>query len=63
MNSKQRFQAGLLRFALILSLTCHYAAAQQTLGAITGTVKDASGAVVPDVTVKARNLGTNLEVT
>ena len=38
-------------------------AAQQTLGAITGTVKDSSGAAVPDVTVRARNAATNLEVT
>ncbi len=37
--------------------------AQQTLGAITGTVKDASGAVIPGVTVKARSISTNLEVT
>ena len=37
--------------------------AQETLGAITGTVKDASGAVVADAAVKARNLATNLEVT
>jgi hypothetical protein len=36
--------------------------AQQTLGAITGTVKDSSGAVVPGATVKARNIATNLEV-
>jgi hypothetical protein len=36
--------------------------AQQTLGAITGTVKDVSGAVIPGVTVKARSLSTNLEV-
>jgi hypothetical protein len=38
------------------------AIAQQTLGAITGTVKDSSGASIPDVTVKARNAATNLEV-
>jgi hypothetical protein len=63
MNSKQRFHAGLFCFALVLSFTRHYATAQQTLGAITGTVKDVSGAVMPDVTVKARNIGTNLEVT
>jgi hypothetical protein len=37
-------------------------AAQQTLGAITGTVKDASGAVIPGVTVKARSISTNLAV-
>jgi hypothetical protein len=36
--------------------------AQQTLGAINGTVTDASGAAVPDATVKAHNLATNLEV-
>ena len=35
---------------------------QQTLGAITGTVTDASGAVVADATVKAVNYATNLEV-
>ena len=36
--------------------------AQQTLGAITGTVTDPSGAVVSDATVRALNLATNLEV-
>ena len=36
--------------------------AQQTLGAITGTVKDASGAVIPDAAVKTRNIATNLEI-
>jgi len=36
--------------------------AQDVLGGITGTVKDATGAAVPDVTVRARNIGTNLEV-
>ena len=37
--------------------------AQQILGAITGTVKDATGAAVPDATVKAVNAATNLSVT
>jgi len=37
--------------------------AQQTLGAITGTVKDGSGAAVPGATVKALNIATNFAVT
>jgi len=36
--------------------------AQQTLGAVNGTVTDSSGAVVQGVTVKAHALATNLEV-
>jgi Carboxypeptidase regulatory-like domain len=36
--------------------------AQETLGAITGTVKDPTGAAVPGATVKATNTATNLEV-
>ena len=36
--------------------------AQDVLGGITGTVKDATGAGVPDATVRARNIDTNLEV-
>jgi hypothetical protein len=38
------------------------ASAQLTLGGITGTVTDPSGAVVSDATVKAINIATNLEV-
>lgn len=38
-------------------------ASQQILGAITGTVKDSSGAAVPDATVQAVNTATNLTVT
>jgi hypothetical protein len=39
------------------------ASAQETFGAITGTVTDSTGAVVADATVKARNVGTNQEIT
>jgi len=49
-------------FALVVSLA-QVTSAQQTLGAINGTVTDASGAVVQGVAIKARNVGTNLEVT
>ncbi len=37
--------------------------AQAVLGGITGTVKDSTGAAVPDATVKAVNTETNLSVT
>jgi hypothetical protein len=37
--------------------------AQQTLGSIVGTITDSSGGVVSKVSVKARNLGTNLTQT
>src|SRR3984957_19795472 len=51
-------------FALILSLlSASSAIAQETLGALNGTITDSSGAVVQGVTVKARALATNLEVT
>ena len=36
--------------------------AQDVLGGITGTVKDSTGAAVPDATVRAQNVDTNLEV-
>jgi Carboxypeptidase regulatory-like domain/TonB dependent receptor len=48
--------------ALSLAFLMQIASAQQTLGAITGTVTDPSGAVVSDATVKAVNIATNLEV-
>ncbi len=50
-------------FALIAGLAaCGALIAQETVGAITGTVKDSSGAAVPGATVKALNVATNLEV-
>ena len=48
--------------ALSLAFLMQIASAQQTLGSITGTVTDPSGAVVSDATVKAVNIATNLEV-
>jgi hypothetical protein len=53
-----------LFFFILLSVVLVNSAsfAQQTLGAITGTVTDQSGAVVSGATVQAVNLATNLEV-
>ena len=48
--------------ALSLAFLMQIASAQQTLGSITGTVTDPSGAVVSDAVVKAVNIATNLEV-
>ncbi len=49
---------------LALALAGHLPSrAQQIFGGITGTVTDASGSAVPDVTVAARNTATNLTVT
>ena len=45
---------------VLLNLPCY---AQQTLGAINGTVSDSSGAVVSKATVKVRDVATNLEQT
>jgi len=48
--------------ALVYCCLTPLAFGQQTLGAITGTVTDPSGAVVSDATVKAVNIATNLQV-
>jgi hypothetical protein len=47
-------------FLLVISVGI--AKAQQTLGSINGTVTDSSGAVLAKVSVKAKNAGTNLEI-
>ena len=49
--------------ALALTFLTQSASAQQTLGAMNGTVTDASGAVVQGASVKIRAIATNLEVT
>jgi Carboxypeptidase regulatory-like domain len=64
----KRFSAvSLFHVVFVLCLSCLVAvsssSAQQTLGAITCTVTDPSGAVVQDATAKATNLATNLDVT
>ena len=55
-----------LSLFVVIAFACSglsfHAFAQQTLGAITGTVTDPSGAIVSDATVKAVNIATNLEV-
>ncbi len=52
-----------LTVLLSLSLLSQLATGQQTLGSVTGTVTDISGAVMQKATVKIRNVATNLEVT
>jgi hypothetical protein len=60
-----KLQAGWVVCCLLFLGIAHWTSlsAQETLGAITGTVTDSSGAAVPDATVKALNKATNLEVT
>jgi hypothetical protein len=53
----------LLGFALTLSANKAYAQAQATTGQITGSVKDSSGAAVPNATVKATNTQTGFTQT
>jgi Carboxypeptidase regulatory-like domain len=49
----------LVGLSLLLPVAIH---AQQSLGAITGSVQDEAGAALPDAVVTARNRGTNLQV-
>src|SRR6266849_9640144 len=49
-----------LVFARVAILFLGTAAAQETTATILGTVKDISGAVMPNVPVTATNIGTNL---
>src|ERR1035438_9056246 len=48
-------------FLASLLLLCLPSYGQQTLGAVNGTVADSSGGVLSKVTVKIRNVDTNLE--
>src|SRR5579872_1212627 len=48
-------------FALaVVFVVCHFAVAQQTVGGITGTITDPTGAVMPNVHVNLLNQGTGL---
>ena len=51
-----------IAFSIALSPVCFttFALAQSTFGTILGTVTDASGAVVPNITVKLTNQGENI---
>jgi hypothetical protein len=63
MSSLQRHFCRVIYAVLLLGLALASPLnAQQILGAITGTVKDSTGASVPDATVRAHNIATNLEV-
>jgi hypothetical protein len=62
MNSFRR-QVGYVFCAILLFGMLLPLRAQQIMGAITGTVKDSTGAAVPAASVRARNAATNLEVT
>jgi len=63
LRSRCRIFLFVIAAALFFSTLSPQVFGQQTLGAITGTVSDPSGALVSDATVKAVNIATNLEVT
>ncbi|MBM3748569.1 MAG: carboxypeptidase regulatory-like domain-containing protein, partial [Acidobacteria bacterium] len=56
-----RKRAESLVLAVLLLLFSSAAAGQTTFATITGTVTDATGAVIPGVTVKARHVATGIE--
>ncbi len=65
MTHSFRLLRAVLTAAAILALTLAVrvpSRAQQIYGTITGTVRDASGAVVEGVTASARNTATNLTI-
>ena len=65
-EKRGRLAGKFTRVAVLLAITFALvpvaARAQQSLGAINGTVKDTSGAVVPGATIRAVNVATNLTV-
>ena len=62
-SPKRSMQQIVYLSSLLRALRCaHRCWQQDILGTITGTVKDSTGAAVPDATVRARNIDTNLEV-
>jgi hypothetical protein len=58
-----RFYGKVLAGLAMVIFSCSISLGQTTFGAITGTVTDASGAVVPGVEVTLTNLGTNAKQT
>lgn len=53
--------ASVVRFIFMVLMTVVLALAQTDRGTITGTVTDPTGAVIPGVTLHARNLDTGAE--
>src|SRR3990172_4879775 len=58
MNKQAAARAGFL-FAL-LTFFCGFGVAQETTATISGTVRDATGAVIPGAAVQVRNVATGI---